>query len=54
MTPAETVAKLDAIRGNNPASAHDAADDVLLASVPAEVRKAYLRVVARTAWWVTA
>jgi hypothetical protein len=47
LTPVE---RLDAISGDDPEHAHGAADDVLLACVPVEVREAYERLVARGVW----
>ena len=53
MTPAEAVAKLDQMTGEYPGMAHSAADEILLACVPEDVRAAYERLVERTRWWIT-
>lgn len=54
MDASEAVARLDAIVPGDPESAHDEADDVLLALVPPEVAEAYRRLVGRSPWWATA
>ena len=54
MNTAEAVFALDSISSVDPDSAHCMADEVLMAQVPAEVRDAYERLVARCGWWATA
>lgn len=50
----KAIALLDALNGDDPEYAHDAADRILLSLVPAEVREAYQRLVDSLDWWVTA
>lgn len=54
MNVADAIARLDALPTDDPEVAHSAADDILLAVVPDEVRLAYEGVVARSSWWATA
>ena len=44
MTTADAVTAFDDIAGDDPGRAHSAADDILLALVPDEIRAAYQRV----------
>lgn len=48
------IAALDTIDPSDPEAAHGEADAILLAYVPTELRDAYNRLVAATAFWVTA
>lgn len=50
----ERLNRIAAVSSGDPEAAHGAADEVLLAMVPAEVRQAYQRVVDACAWWATA
>jgi hypothetical protein len=55
LTTEDAVRQLDTIDGDGDCeAAHADADDILLATVPAEVAAAYNRLVARTRWWVHA
>jgi len=54
MTAEDAVAALDALSGDDPDSAHGAADTILLTVVPDEVRAAYERLQDRCVWWATA
>jgi hypothetical protein len=50
----DAVRMLDALTGADPERDHGQADEILLASVPAEVREAYLRLTGRASWWAAA
>lgn len=54
ITVGEAVQAIEALDPSDPEKAHDLADDILLASVPEEVRAAYKRLVKRAGWWATA
>ena len=54
MTAADAVTALDNIAGDDHERAHSAADDILIALVPDEIRAAYQRVQQRCSWWATA
>ncbi|HVJ71631.1 MAG TPA: hypothetical protein VM531_09025 [Sphingomicrobium sp.] len=54
LDPKEAVKRLDALTGGDPEAAHGAADEILLETVPEEVKKAYDRLVARCGWWACA
>ena len=54
MTPERAVLALATIDTSDPERAHDEADEILLAAVPAEVAAQYRRLVDRCSWWASA
>lgn len=50
----ETAARIDALSGNDPESAHGEADLALLAMVPEKVALAYDRLIDRCRFWASA
>lgn len=54
MSGQQIAALIDALDATDPERAHGLADDLILDAVPAEVRAAYMRLVARCEFWAAA
>jgi hypothetical protein len=54
VTPAEAVAAIDLLTGDDPESSHGALDDILFEFAPPEVQAAATRLFRRCRWWATA
>lgn len=54
ITPETAIRRLDKLTGNDSESDHAEADSILLASLPADVRRAYQRLQQRAGWWAHA